>query len=322
MSWCSALLSTRRSALGLLSLGQMRRGRIFVVSLLAAAAWACESLSGLTSGSNSDGGAEAGAADAQPPKDAPAPDTQAPTDSAAPNDTGTTNVDASDAGAMPFCASQSPAPLFCDDFDTDASLGVTWTVTSSPPTTVAAKTSTFWRSPPFAFASSLAGGPASAGLSATLDKMISLPSVKFRVAFDMRTGGPDCQAGGVWTLSLVRLSNLGAAHQVLLTYFLGGPYAVVDYLQGGGDGGADYLNTIPIGPFTATDPDGWFRLTFDVQSSPPQLDVHFDQTAVLTAMPLAQAPWVKVDLNIGANAYTGQPPSCEVDYDNVVIETE
>lgn len=229
----------------------------FVAAAAAGAACSLASLSDLSSGDD-DGGARA--------KDAGAPDAAEGRDAGAPDDGGSTDAPADAPPNATFCATITPKPLFCDDFERPDPKG-TWGDPSlsgggalaTVPSTRGAGRELLATIPVFG-----AGGVSSARMERTFPETDEV-SVSYALRVDAAPG-----QGGQQIMNVV--VYLPANGDFFSTYVFVRPedITLVEQTFPGGNGGA---GVFVLHPLAETIPFGeWKRLELVIKlSAPPRL---------------------------------------------------
>jgi hypothetical protein len=212
---------------------------------------------------------------------------------------GTGGAGGAGGASAPYCASLSPAPILCNDFDSVGPL-VDWeTVTDPPGSTVAIDDAAF-RSAPRSLRVDV---PASGEfLPAFLQQGISVPPAGATLGFDLRV-----HAGDAEPLLVAALQNYGPDCGVGVEIIAGGARAVQWSESGGTETSFVSLAASPA----------WSRveLRYDRTTDPAtvRLDVDGTPGALLDVAPCADEPF----LQVGA-LYAPPGDGWELSFDNLV----
>lgn len=279
----------------------------FVALLASAHLAAC---GGVSEGEPSD---DAGAHDERVP-DAAAPDAGEPSgdDDAGSSEEG--GVDAADAEPAPtrYCASLSPTPRFCDDFD-DGSLSNGWAFTNVvPPGTIALDTAKASSAPAAMRVSVPALGAMSSGPAHVRNTILATaphPRLSFSAFFtnaEVTTGALaiatlDVSLSHFFTLYLRDAAETAETATVVLEEINGG--TTVRHL------------------LTKPPPSGaWTRVTLDVDLAAGHASVTYDGETVLDAAPIATSGGTEVTFRVGGVFVFGPAAPFEAWFDDVVVD--
>ena len=259
-------------------------------------------------GSGEDGGeapelADAGdggvTLDAMGPEPA-APDsgTDAPTD--APQDV--------DGAGPPFCATQSPAPKFCADFD-DPNPGAAWTTKTEVPnnSTVGIDT-TVSKSGPASLRGESRALLATEPGNAALRKTFLVGSTHVRLAFSGRWSATTFGDG------MVAIANVDVAANRFFTLYLRNAdpgTAVLEEI----DGATTTLTPLAAVPAVST----WTRVELDLDLANGKATVRLDGAKVAEAA-TGTAAATEVSVRIGNVYVTGPLPKLVGNYDDVTLD--
>jgi hypothetical protein len=216
-----------------------------------------------------------------------------------------------------WCASLSPAPMFCDDFDDQGPFKL-WTDQYVRANATVSRDGTAFRSAPNAF---FANAPASVDPSSAIVYLSTTATKsKLRVAYDMRIDARDPPTGYA-EINYIHFGSQFASYlRIHADATQDTSLAIEAYLPDGGIPSHDIA--------IAGKPrfDGWRRvgIVLDVASTPRTLTITMDGTfagSQVLEPDLYQPGPVKVDLGIG---FTDHPSSSNwsIRYDNVTIDWE
>jgi len=250
---------------------------------------------------------------------ADAPGEGARPDAAATGDAAS-GADAFDAGAS-FCASLSPAPTFCDDFDEDASLASDWTYFSINPAdagSVVVDTAAYV-SPPASLAAQVGPGTSNtAGLVAQVTKQFLTPATaSAHLEYRLRIDSIDSVENELF--SQLGFKGGGATPYLLDVYL--GPGAFLEE-EIPGDAGVTFKE-YPLAqqPLVGV----WSLVALDVDFVGATVKLTVDKTVAFQG-PLDQGytsgPPV---LSIGVGYYAGSPRTVSggaAHFDNVVLDVK
>jgi hypothetical protein len=227
-------------------------------------------------------------------------------------------ADALDA-ASPFCASLSPAPAFCDDFDEGTALAADWSYFSiAPPDagTVAVDTGAYV-SPPASLAAQIGAGTANGnGLVAQLNKQfVASSSSSAHLEYRLRIDAVDSVENELFSQLAFKG---GAATPYILDVYLGQGAVLEEEIPG--DGGVTFKEH-PL----ATQPTVgvWSLLTLDVDFVNVTVKLTIDGTVAFEG---GLDPGYNAGtplLTIGVGYYAGPPRTVSGGaghFDNVVLD--
>jgi hypothetical protein len=285
---------------------------------VAAVAWlGCLDVASVTGGS-SDAGSDSGGSSS---------------DSGPASDSGS-NADSSGSSGGPFCASISPTPTLCDDFDEANSAGFpNWDApnVSSGTGTVALASLAF--SKPNSMVANTTSLAQYAYGQADLSKSFSNyagHALLVTLTYEMNVQTWDTNVGGeIFATGLVFVNSGPEYHQVVLNLIStgGGVSAQIAENATGVDGGVIGYQKHPISQHPMT--SGWQKIEIDYSipayngSSGNVVTVKFDGTTVLGSDPLTvpfSAGTPVVHLGIGSvSTSNGSASPWSVNYDNVLV---
>jgi hypothetical protein len=263
---------------------------------MAVLSTACTGLQGLQGGGAHDAGLDAltdALADA--PVDAPSDGTP----------------DAASEAAGPFCASLSPQPTFCEDFDEGTTLSAGWNPTTTNGGTYAVD-STLALSPPNAL-------------------LVTVPAVDAGTTAGASISRPFTLNFNEATVDLDFYPEQSGASGVFSVYLTGGYVAIVgidpskSHLQEGSpaDAGMDtftvtHLAPIPLGAWTH------LAMTLHLLPKPAWITVSYDGVVQLNQHPLAAMPAGIASgtptLKVGGLSTGNDPSGWKAHWDNVVFD--
>lgn len=255
---------------------------------------------------------QAGDTGADTPRSEAGPDAPATKDSGQDVATTDAQADSSDSAVAGYCASLSPTPGFCADFDTGAfdsqfsfehavgtgSLSADATTSVSSPNSFVAKLGKSSTSADFAF----------------MTRVFSGPATQFKYAFELRLDGwPGGPVSGV--LAAIVIDD-GAADSHTLSLYVTGTYAALEESFATTDGGMAYLDhklnwTPTLGV--------WTHIAFSVDLNAKTCSVAVNGKADLTG--IALDPSWKVGppaIDLGWSYVASQSAAWIAHYDNVV----
>lgn len=246
--------------------------------------------------------------DAAPgPEDAtPAPEGAAP----APPDAGVPKRDASGG----YCATLTPTPAFCDDFD-DGDLENDWNVTNLvPPATSVLELAEDAESAPYA----LHGRTEATGMgdlaNASVRKTIPGGFSHATLSFSMKLASTQVGAGA---LSIATL-DVADRHYFTLNVRDGDPDAPGPSLE------ETHPSVMTVRkPLAAVPPAGvWTRVVLDLDLAAGKASVSFGTTKVLDAVAIVAEPGTSATVRVGAVYVVGPTPPVDVLVDDVVLVTK
>jgi hypothetical protein len=262
-------------------------------------------------------------ADAGPPH--PSEDASTPVDVGPPDgsdDTSTPrDVENADTSPPRWCATVSPAPLFCDDFDVGA-LGATWSGGLQQSTATATLDSTIFESPPssmlVAIPSFSSGGDGIAMLSTTFSAILNGAST---YAFDLIIEAWDMNANYTKVASIIMPGGYAIYIQIDAT----GVLDIAEQIpaEDGGFAYGDYFGA----PTTVIAPGVWHRI--ELRTAPPidggsgiaSLTATFDHATVIDETSLeAVIPPGAPEIELGLYWVVPMEAPWRVHFDNVVFD--
>jgi hypothetical protein len=284
----------------------VRRAVFFVSAAVTALLVAC----GLTADfSGLQGGAPLGSADAGPGFDAAQADVARPEAS---GDDAPAGADAPDAGAdanLGFCASLSPAPRLCADFDEGQPLQAGWTLLDLYPAGMMAKLDTNALSPPGSFLSAI--NPSGAPSSARLQESVPALSSHVHVAFAMLLQPTD---GQFELCALHEVTQTGATSGLFYKEEGGKLLTYLDTLSS--DGG-----TTGIVHQLGAPPSGWLHVEIDMDvSDTGTVVVKHDGVVVVNDTNVPTATPSRVQLFVELGYYSSAAATGTANFDNVVVD--
>lgn len=238
-----------------------------------------------------------------------APPSEAGPDAPATTDSGPDGQDSAPAG---YCASLSPTPGFCADFDTGA-LDSQFSFDHTAGTGSLSADATTSVSPPDSFAAKLGKSSTNTGF-AFMTRVFSGTATQFKYGFELRLDGwPGGPAAGV--LAAIVIDD-GAADSHTLSLYVTGTYAALEESFATTDGGMAYLDhklnwTPTLGV--------WTHVAFSVDLSAKTCSVTVNGKADLTGSALD--PSWKVGppaIDLGWSYVASQSAAWVAHYDNVV----
>lgn len=214
-----------------------------------------------------------------------------------------------DGGASGFCATRTPRPAFCDDFDRGA-LGATWDVLERGAPQQASLDTVTFLSPPAAFAVTpprLAAGELGATL---LRRTVKGTARRFVFGFAVRADAPP-------TDGTLAIATLDLALDHLLTLYLrdDDPVSPGPSLAEAAPGAGAIVRT----RLASAPPAGvWTRVELDVDAAAGHAVVRIAGAVVLSA-PVSRASAVDPTIRVGA-LVTGPADAYGLRFDDVTLD--
>jgi hypothetical protein len=222
-----------------------------------------------------------------------------------------------EAGPPTWCATRSPAPAFCDDFDRGA-LGAAWdALVQTAGSAVALDPSTFTSAPQSLAVRSKAVGGGEFG-NVLLRKTVSSTAPRAKLAFDFQ-GDPAPTSGGP-----VAIATLDMSLNHLFTLYLRDEGA----LDAGASAGPALVELAPVVgqtryPFTlpALTAGQFVRVEIDVDLGTQRADVRFGGATVLSQIAIAGGATSQPTIRVGVLS-TGPQPAYAARFDDVTLELQ
>lgn len=226
----------------------------------------------------------------------------------------TATQDAADGAALAYCASLSPAPTFCADFD-DGGLVSGWEKHAEGPGGFSAFDTTTFRSPPRSLHLGFAATDASC-LYETFEHSFDLATAKLTLAFDVLTGTSGSFAGASLAVVDVVSGTGGATHNVFYVDSSGNESTLHEQLVGGDASPPDSFHA-----FSIIGPGAWTRVsvTIDFTSTTWEVSVGGDTKTGALAYAVG-APPRRAVLKLGIPCF-GPGGAVEARYDDVTFDT-
>lgn len=224
-------------------------------------------------------------------------------------------ADAGDGAASGYCASLSPAPGFCADFD-EGSFDAQFAFKHTTGTGLLSGDSTASVSPPTSFLARVGASSTGNGDFAFMTRVFGGSATQFTYAFDLRL---DAVAGGQnsGVLAAIIIDD-GAADSHTLSFYTTGTYAAVEEVFARPDGGMAYLDhTLSWVPKL----DTWTRVSFSIDTAAGTCAASIDGKADLTSTSCSLDPsWTSGPpaIDLGWSYVASQASAWSAHYDNVV----
>jgi hypothetical protein len=221
-------------------------------------------------------------------------------------------VDAGSEAAPPdagFCASLSPQPQFCADFDEGQPVNAGWSLTDVWQGSSIAVDGTYY-SPPGSFLSQIfaASSPGSARLEEALPTNPSHVHVEFRLLI------PQIATGNFEVCTLHEPVANGTTYGVFYKYQDG---QLLMYVKTLADDGGQVEFTGKIGP----PPTGWLHVEIDTDVSPSAtVVVKHDGAVVLNAPNVNTSTDTRASMFVELGYYSFNPATALAHFDDVVID--
>lgn len=209
---------------------------------------------------------------------------------------------------VPFCATQSPQPKFCADFD-DANPGAAWTTkTDVPNNSTVGIDMTVAKSAPASLRGESRELLATEPGNAALRKTFLVGSTHVRLAFSARWNTTALTSG------MIAIANVDVAANRFFTLYLRNAdpgMAVLEEL----DGATTVLTPLASVPA----PNTWTRVTLDLDLANGKATVSFDGAKVAEAA-TGTAAATEVTVRVGNVYVTGPLPKFVGNYDDVTVD--
>jgi hypothetical protein len=248
--------------------------------------------------------------DATPP-DATADATSIP--DAAPDASRDAPVDVADASPLGFCASLTPAPTFCADFD-EGAVDNGWSSSQSSNGTIALDGTTSTSAPDSFVSTSVTS---TANVIAALFKDFGTSGSAYHLAFDLRVDAVSANAQAVVGQVQLMTSNV---LDYGLSFIVTATDASIEESYRSGGTTQYLLTTLASRPVTGQ----WTRVFIDVTAPPGTVTVHYGATLVLDhqTMPTGSANGIPT-LGAGLEIFpTTSINPCKVHLDDLTFQID